>query len=284
MNRASLAALLALSLPLIASAQQTDSTPAFSSSRIVLDSPAGGAIAEPSASGVSIPMASSASIHSRPFSGLAVGANVGILGIGFEAATPLSRKFNLRAGASFFNYTDSFNSDGINYDANLHFRSSQASLDWFPWARSFHVSPGMLLYNGNKLTATGNVPAGQTFTLNDVDYTSSATDPVSGNGSLTFSNKVAPKLTVGWGNLLPRSGRHFSVPFEVGFAYMGDPTVKLNLNGVACYKYEGQNYCDNVATNPDIQSNLAAQRQKLANNADDARFFPLLSAGFAYSF
>ncbi len=227
--------------------------------------------------------ARSAEAYTAPFSGLAIGVKFGLLGIGVEAATPLSRTLNLRGGANFFSYNDTLTDDGISYNANLHFRSAEASLDWFPWAGAFHISPGALLYNGNQITANANVPGGQSFTLNNTNYVSSTTSPVSGSGGITF-NKAAPKLTVGWGNLLPRSGRHFSVPVDVGFAYVGDPKVALNLAGVACYNYEGQNYCSDVATNTMIQSNLAAQRQKIANDVDPARFYPLVSVGLAFNF
>lgn len=227
--------------------------------------------------------ASSTSTRPMAFSTVAVGAKVGILGIGFEAATPLSMHLNLRAGASFFSYTDNLTSDGITYNANLQLRSSEASLDYFPWAKGFHISPGALLYDGNRISGRANVPGGQTFTLNDTTYTSSTTDPVNGSGGVTF-NKAAPKLTVGWGNLVPRSGRHFSVPFEVGFAYVGDPKVALNLNGTACYTSQGVPYCADVATDPTIHANVVAQQQKLANDAAPARFFPILSTGFAYRF
>ena len=225
----------------------------------------------------------SAAAHTRPLSGVALGAQVGILGVGFQVATPLASHLNLRGGANFFNYNDGLSSDGINYNANLHFRSVDTSVDWFPWARSFHISPGALLYNGNQVTANAAVPAGGTFTLNDTTYTSSVADPVTGTGSVKF-NKAAPKITVGWGNMLPRSGRHFSAPFEIGFAYAGQPKTVLNLAGNACYNYEGQNYCSDVATNTMIQTNLAAQQQKIANDISPARFFPILSSGFSYSF
>ncbi|MGA7524162.1 MAG: hypothetical protein WBW84_17045 [Acidobacteriaceae bacterium] len=225
------------------------------------------------------------SMSSRPmaFSTVAVDAKVGVLGIGFEAATPLTQHLNLRAGGNFFTYSDTLTSDGITYNANLRFRSSGASLDYFPWAKGFHISPGALLYNGNQITGNANVPAGQTFTLNGTTYTSSASDPVNGTGSVTF-NRAAPKLTVGWGNLVPRSGRHFSVPVELGFAYVGDPKVALNLNGTACYPDQGVPYCADVATDPTIHANVVAQQRKLANDAAPARFFPILSAGFAYRF
>lgn len=236
----------------------------------------------PAASGASVSTVPSAS---RPgaFSSVGIGVKVGILGAGVEVATPLSYHVNVRAGGNFFNYSDTLTSDGISYDAALRFRSAEASVDWFPWAKGFHISPGALLYNGNQISGGASVPGGKTFTLNGTTYTSSATNPVTGAGTVTM-NKEAPKLTVGWGNLVPRSGRHFSVPVELGAAYVGDPKVAVNLAGTACYTYEGTPYCSDVATNSMIQSNLAAQVQKLNKDAKDARFFPLFSLGFAYRF
>jgi hypothetical protein len=218
-----------------------------------------------------------------PFFGVGVGAKIGILGLGVEAAVPIGYHFNVRAGGNFFNYNDTLTSSGITYNADLRFRSAEASLDWFPGRSGFHVSPGALLYNGNQVTGGANVPSGQTFTLNNQNYTSGTTDPVTGSGSLTFV-KAAPKLTLGWGNLVPRGERHFSFPFEAGFAYVGDPKFVLNLQGTACYTYEGTPYCDNVATDANIQANLAAEVKKINNDAADARFFPILSQGFAVRF
>ncbi|HZZ39232.1 MAG TPA: hypothetical protein VFE06_08875 [Acidobacteriaceae bacterium] len=270
-----LAAVLTLSVAgLVPNAiAQSTSSSLLAPSLLSGDSPNGGA-------GIYAPASSTRPIA---FSTVAVGVKVGVLGIGFETATPLSNHLNLRAGGNFFSYSDTLTSDGLTYNANLHFRSSEASVDYFPWAKSFHISPGALLYNGNEITGKANVAGGQTFTLNGTTYTSSASDPVNGNGSVTF-NKAAPKITVGWGNLIPRSGRHFSVPVDLGFAYVGDPKVALNLNGTACYTYQGAPYCANVATDPTIHANVVAQQQKIANDAAVARFFPIVSAGFAYRF
>ncbi len=267
-------AVLVLSLSgLVPAAFAQSSSSQVAPSLLLDDSPnAGGSVYAPASS-------------TRPiaFSTVAVGAKVGVLGIGFEAATPLSNHLNLRGGSNFFSYSDTLTSDGIGYNANLRFRSAEASLDYFPWAKGFHISPGALLYNGNQITGNANVAAGQTFTLNDTTYTSSASDPVKGNGSVTF-NKAAPKITVGFGNLIPRSGRHWSVPVDLGFAYVGDPKVALNLSGTACYTHQGAPYCANVATDPTIHANVVAQQQKIANDASVARFFPILSTGFAYRF
>ena len=219
--------------------------------------------------------------YSSPFTGFAIGVKVGTLGPGVEVATPLSRTLNLRAGANYFSYADTFTSDGINYNATLRLLSGEASLDWFPWAKGFHISGGAVVYNGNQLTGTSDVPGGHTFTLNSVTYDSDPADPVTGTGSLLF-NKAAPKVTIGWGNMLPRSGRHISVPFELGFAYVGDPKVALDLTGSVCDS-TGAN-CRTITSDPTVQANVTAQQQKLQNDANPARFYPILSLGLAWAF
>lgn len=189
----------------------------------------------------------------------------------------------MRGGANFFSYADTFSPDGITYDATLALRSGEASLDWFPGAKGFHLSPGALIYDGNKLSGNAGVPSGQSFTLNGTDYTSSATNPVTGTAGLTF-NKFAPKLTAGFGNLIPRSGRHFSVPLELGFAYVGDPKVAMNLTGTACSSSYPVSNCGNVATDPQIQANIAAQEAKFQKDADVAKILPIFSVGVAFNF
>jgi hypothetical protein len=273
MQRLSLT-MIALSLALPAAFAQQSSSSLISPSYLSNDS------ATSSGGGATRSVTASSS---SGFPGIGVGVKVGLLGPGVEVAAPLARHFNVRGGGNFFSYTDTLTSSGITYNANLRFRSAEASLDWFPGRGGFHISPGALLYNGNQVTGGANVPAGETFTLNDQTYTSSATNPVTGSGSLTFA-KAAPKVTVGWGNLVPRGERHFSFPFEAGFAYVGYPKFQLNLQGTACYTYQGTPYCDNVATDSNIQSNLAAEQQKINNDAAPARFYPILSQGFAVRF
>jgi hypothetical protein len=217
------------------------------------------------------------------FAGVGIAAKIGLLGPGVEVAVPVAPHVNVRGGGNFFSYSDTLTSDGIAYNADLRFRSAEASLDWFPGRGGFHISPGALVYNGNQITGGASVAAGGTFTLDGTTYTSSATDPVTGVGSLTM-NKVAPKLTVGWGNLVPRGERHYSFPFEVGFAYIGAPKFALTLAGTACYNYQGTPYCDSVATDQNIQANLAAEQAKISNDVSAVRFFPILSQGFAVRF
>src|SRR5579864_4150182 len=122
----------------------------------------------------------------KPFSRLGVAVKASSLGAGVEAATPLTPRSNLRAGFNMFSYDRGFNKDGVAYAGQLRFRSVEAHYDWFPFSGSFHLSPGILLYNGNQLSANASVPGGKTFTLNNTTYTSDPSDPINGAGKVDF--------------------------------------------------------------------------------------------------
>jgi len=211
---------------------------------------------------------------------IGIGVKVSTLGVGGEAALPLAHRANVRVGANFFNYSHSFDKDGVTYKGTLNLRSAQATYDFFPMGE-FHISPGVLLYNGNSLTANASVPGGQSFTLSNTTYVSDGTDPVGGTGKLT-TYKTAPMLLVGFGNLVPRSSRHFTASFEIGAAYQGPPRIALNLTGSACDS-TGLN-CRSIASDPTIQSNIQAEQSKLEKKASPFRFYPVISFGLGFKF
>jgi hypothetical protein len=130
-----------------------------------------------------------------------VGVKVSTLGVGAEIAARVARRANVRAGFNILGYSRTFNKDGIPYDGHLDFRTVEGHLDVFPWTGNFHVSPGVLGYIGDPITAHASVPGGQSFTLGGVAYYSDATNPVTGGGKIDF-NQAAPMVTVGWGNLI----------------------------------------------------------------------------------
>jgi len=219
----------------------------------------------------------------RPFSTAALAVTFGTGGIGGELATPLAQHFNLRAGGSFFSYSASFNSDGISIDGDLKLRGGHLSLDYFPFHGGFRISPGVV-YNGNNLNATTFVPGGQQFSLGDANYYSSTTNPVNGTGSFYFGKHVAPSLTIGFGNMIPRSGRHVSFPFEIGFEYIGTPSITLNLQGTACTNLNSPQSCSPIASNPMTQANLQQQEADINSDINPLRFFPIVSQGVSVRF
>jgi hypothetical protein len=217
----------------------------------------------------------------QPAGKIGLGVKVSLLGVGVEAAVPVMSHANLRAGFNFFNYDRTLSQDGVTYVGKLNFRSTEAYFDWFPLHGSFHLSPGLLVYNGNKVTANSAVPGNQTFSFNDTNYVSSPNDPLTGNAKLDFK-RVAPAFVLGWGNLVPRSHKHWSVPVEFGVIYQSTPRLGLNFSGSACDS-SGIN-CQTVTSDPSFQTNLQAEQDKLNHDIAPFKFYPVISIGFGYKF
>ena len=254
--------------------------PAFSSSS---DATAG---ASPAATAfVSLPPSGVVRPKSfRPFTGIGIASHTGLAGVGFDVATPLSRKFNLRAGSDFFSYASTFQQQGANVAINLRMRSGHASLDWFPFGGRFRLSPQVVFANNNRLQATALIPSGSTVTLNGHDYISSFTDPLHGSGLIEF-RKVSPGFTLGFGNIIPRTKSHFSIPVEMGFYYAGQPGLKVSFSGSACDPTQPPSIgCQSVDQDPGFQQNLSAFIARNNNNLSYASFFPIFSVGFGYAF
>jgi hypothetical protein len=220
----------------------------------------------------------------RPFSGLGLATRVGFAGTGFDLATPLATKFNLRAGTDFFNYDTSFQEEGAHVGVDLHLRSGHVVLDWFPFGGHLRLSPQLVFGNNNRILATAVIPSGSTVTLNGQDYFSSYSNPLHGSGRIDF-RKVSPGLSFGFGNVIPRDRSHFSFPIEMGFYYVGQPSFQLAFTGSACDpNYLPSVGCEAVDQYPGFQQNLAAFKVRSNTNLSYASFFPIFSVGFGYRF
>jgi len=221
----------------------------------------------------------------RPFSRLGVDAHISIGGLGFDVATPLAGRFNLRTGADFFNVSEGFLEQGAQVQGTLHLLAGHASVDWFPFAGRFRLSPTVVFANNNRLNATVLVPGGSTITLNGTDYIASSTDPLHGSAAIAF-RRVSPGFTLGFGNIVPRlKSHHFSVPVELGFFYTGQPTLAVSFTGSACDPTLPPAIgCESVNQDPDFQHDLAAFIARNNNNLSYASFFPIFSLGVGYAF
>lgn len=209
------------------------------------------------------------------------------LGIGGRVAVSLTDSLNLRAGASYFSFSTSRTASSIPYTANVRLSSGQAQLDWYPFHGKFHVSPGVLFGNSNRIFGDAKVPAGNSFTLNGVTYYSGATNPIQASGFVRFA-RTSPTLTVGWGNWIrhpdERWGRgHWTFPFEAGVAFSGNPKTALDYSGVVCTDAH-QQFCENIAADQPVQQNVDAERRKLQDDANWARFYPIIAGGVVYRF
>jgi hypothetical protein len=215
-----------------------------------------------------------------------VGLKVSTLGIGVEGATRVTENSNVRAGFNWFGYNNDFTRNRINYGARLELRSFEAHYDWF-LGHGFRVSPGVLLWNGNRLDGTASVPAGQQFTLGNQQYSSGSSDPVRGPITIDFSkHKVSPLITAGFGNLLRRTGSRVSLTVEGGVLLQGDRESHLNLTGSVGATPLGPFQSVN---DPAVQASIRAEENKINQGLppyDEAdkvlRYYPVVSVGIGF--
>ena len=211
----------------------------------------------------------------------AIGIKISPLGAGFEMARRVTATSDIRAGFNMFEYSRPFHSDGLTYTADLNLRSAQFSYDWFPFGNPFHLSPGLLLYNGNRATANLSVPSGHLFRLDHNTYRSNPKDPIRGSTSVSF-RKVAPAMLLGWGNLLGRRSHKFSVPFEFGVVFHGQPDFTFDLIGSGC---DSQNRgCSDITSNSEAKQDILQERDRIRRAVTAFKYYPVLSVGLAYSF
>ncbi len=222
----------------------------------------------------------------KPLSRLAVGGGIGLMGVNLQAATNLNSHMNLRGIGNVLNYNISnINSNGLNIGGNLNMATAGVAVDFFPFPKhGLRISPGVMFYNQNAVSATVAVQGGTSFTLDNNTYYASTTSPVTGTANLGFhTQNPAFTITTGYGNIIPRKGGHLSFPFELGVAFVGTPTTNIALTGGQVCNAQGL-FCVDVATDQTVQTNLQAQVNKYKSDLDPLKTFPIISFGVAYSF
>jgi hypothetical protein len=229
----------------------------------------------------------------KPLSRIAIGATVSPLGPQLQVATNLNKHFNLRGTGNYFSYATTFTTNGIQAAATLNLASAGASLDIYPFRSDFRLSPGALFYNQNRMSAVGAVAGGSSFTLNGNKYYSASANPSTGATPITgnallgmHTNRPAFTATAGWGNVIPFSGGHWSFPVEIGAAFIGAPTLAVNMNGWVCLD-QAQTMCYDFATDPNAstaRADLQTQVAKWKSDLNPLQTYPIVSFGVAYNF
>lgn len=241
-------------------------------------------------------VAAPAEWNEQPFSRIGIGADVSPLGIGIKGTIVLDRYFDARLMGNFFSYTSGrFEVEGFNVSANLHMASAAASLDFYPYNSIWRISPGLMFFNGNQISGSGNLAPGTSVDMNNQTFYSANPNPVTGATPLTGSGvlglhnrPVAATLAGGFGRFIPRSERHWSFPSEFGVIFTGAPTVNVNLSGWACLD-AAQTQCSNLANaaNPvTVQFNNALQTtlNKWRKDLNAVQIYPIFSYSVVYSF
>ena len=233
--------------------------------------------------------------HYGRFSRMGVGGGISPLGIGIRGGVILAEAADLRVDTNLFFYdTGRFEINGFNVDANFHLDSINTKVDWYPFKNPWRITPGVMWYNGNRISATLDIRGGTNLTLNGKDYWSAKTNPATGATPLTGNvaiglNPRKPAFTIatGFGSYIPRSRRHWSFPTEFGVSFTGAPTIDVNMAGWVCTDKQ-QTQCSSLTGSDPIaiqfNNSLQAQIAKYRRDAGKAPIFPIFSGGVMYSF
>lgn len=223
------------------------------------------------------------SSHSSPKpagSRFALGFRTSSLGLGSDLGLRLACRFNLRVGFNMFNYSRNLSSDGIAYDSAFRLRSVQALVDWFPFHGGFHLSGGLLVYNGNHVNANAVVPNNQVLSIGNEDIVSNPSDPITGKATSNV-RPVSPLLAVGFGNLVPRARKlGFSVDF--GVVFQGQPRSNFAFAGSACDPSGA--FCGDIAADQNAQAEALADTHTLDKDLFFVRYYPFVSLELGYHF
>ena len=199
------------------------------------------------------------------FADSTVDGKISTLGLGVEAAFPMTQSIDARIGLNAFNYnfnkTTTSNSLATNYTGHLDLQSVEALADWHPWHGSFRISGG-LVYNNNKFNMTAT-PSGGVINIGGQTFNSSS---ASANATVDF-NKVAPYLGIGWGRTPKNTGLSFTS--DIGVLFQGTPNSSVTTSGIAA---SAQLTTATVQANSDLKSAL--------NNFN---VYPVISIGIGYS-
>lgn len=191
-----------------------------------------------------------------------LGAKVGSLGIGVEAAWRPIRWMDLRLGGNAYDYEESGSQAGINYDATLHLSTYYLTANFLFPASPFRISLGAFS-NGNEVRMIS--ADNSSFNIGGVNYSAADVGTLT---STTLFKSTAPYLGAGFDfSLFGKVGMNL----DFGVLWQGDPIVSLTADGL-------------LAGDPTFQSQLEMERSELEDDFDALKAYPVASLGFSFSF
>jgi hypothetical protein len=191
-----------------------------------------------------------------------VGIQAGTLGLGVQAGKLIFSHLGVRAGINLFNYGVNNAISDVSYDARLRFQNIPVMLDLFPWSRgSFHFTGGVV-FDQNRVTATGQPNESGNLTINNNTYTQAQVGTFS--GAIRYPS-TAGYAGIGFGTPARNSLMEFTV--DLG-AMISTPHVDLSAS------QEGNN--------PQLQSDVQAQQASTQHDVNQyAKIYPVISMGLA---
>lgn len=162
---------------------------------------------------------------------LSIALKASTIGFGVELAKPISERINIRAGASYLDFTFDFGSTVIdlpvNNKVNLQFNTVELLSEWRIFKNNISVVGGAYynLQSPNtslSMTFLEGLQVGELIILPE--------DLGTLEGDINFSSLI-PYAGINFlGNAVPSSGK-IGIKLEIGVFYLGSPEVQLSGTG-----------------------------------------------------
>jgi len=196
---------------------------------------------------------------------IAVGLRGGSAGVGGEVTIGLLSKLNFRSGLNFFSYDGSGKESETEYDYTVKLRSVPLLLDYHPFDNGFKVTSGIFI-NNSKVTGVAQ-PEGMMLNIGGIEY--EILDIGDVNGKIDF-RKTSPYVGIGWGNALNKSST-VKITVDIGVLFQGKPNVTLEPT-------------IDTSLIPGFDDSLEKESADLKKDLEYLQYYPVVSAGVAYSF
>lgn len=217
------------------------------------------------AAGVGVLAAGTASAETEPTGNFAVGVEGGTVGAGVTAQLRLGSQFEVRGTGDFLQLDHDTTYHNIPYHGQWHGMTGGAFLDWHPMSNAFMLTAGGY-FGSRKLdidaTPTGNVNiGGATFTPAQVGRLT---------GAIRMSD-AQPFVGLGFNNTFRTSSR-LSFTGILGVSFSGSPGVTLSSTG------------GTLSGNSTFQTYLETERQTIAHDVRNYKYYPVATIGVNYAF
>jgi hypothetical protein len=186
-----------------------------------------------------------------------VGVRAGTTGLGADFGWDIAPTLGGRIGVSGMNFNTDFDTDTVNYDAKVKLANLNLFLDWSPLG-PFRITAGFVA-NNNKIDVNGQPTSGGAFIPPGTSLT----------GTVKPDKDFAPYLGVGYGNVWT-AGVNFYI--DLGIMFQGSPQVSLSCQPA------GSAQCAAA------QSQIAAEQQRVQNELDKFKYYPVLNLGITIGF
>lgn len=194
-----------------------------------------------------------------------VGAAIGTTGATIEAKTSFADKFMVRGSFNYLEFNTDQDYDGIDYDADLNLTTFGGFVDFAPFGNAFVLSGGA--YFGEKSLDLLANPTGP-VNIGDETFSPEQVGTLVGEVKL---KSVAPYLGLGYDSFLT-SKSNWSFNARAGVMFTGSPEPSLTSMG------------GTLSDNATLQEEIRAEVDRIRDDADNYKYYPVVSIGVTRQF